>query len=122
MVSDIDRPFDDVADDCALRSRQVGQQVEQVRAEGTHRQINEVARPLEADDDDSGEHVDVKTIARRKVEMVLAPITLDGQCSSYPAASTVGTDPAFGSGPLATVVQDLLSLTIYFAIATLIVL
>ena len=29
----------------------------------------------------------------------------------------LGTDPAFGSGPLATVIQDLLSLVIYFAIA-----
>jgi len=31
--------------------------------------------------------------------------------------SRMGRDPAFGSGPLATVVQDLLSLLIYFAIA-----
>jgi magnesium transporter len=30
----------------------------------------------------------------------------------------LGRDPAFGSGPLATVVQDLLSLVIYFAIAS----
>lgn len=29
-----------------------------------------------------------------------------------------GLDPAFGSGPLATVIQDLLSILIYFAIAT----
>jgi magnesium transporter len=29
----------------------------------------------------------------------------------------LGRDPAFGSGPLATVVQDLLSILIYFAIA-----
>ena len=29
-----------------------------------------------------------------------------------------GRDPAYGSGPLATVVQDLLSLVIYFAIAS----
>lgn len=28
-----------------------------------------------------------------------------------------GKDPAFGSGPLATVVQDLLSLVIYFVVA-----
>jgi magnesium transporter len=33
----------------------------------------------------------------------------------------LGRDPAFGSGPLATVVQDLLSLLIYFAIALAIV-
>jgi magnesium transporter len=31
-----------------------------------------------------------------------------------------GTDPAFGSGPLATVVQDLVSIAVYLAIATLI--
>jgi magnesium transporter len=29
----------------------------------------------------------------------------------------LGTDPAFGSGPLATVIQDLLSITVYFAVA-----
>lgn len=33
----------------------------------------------------------------------------------------LGLDPAFGSGPLATVVQDLLSLVIYFWVASLIV-
>jgi len=31
--------------------------------------------------------------------------------------SRLGHDPAFGSGPLATVIQDLLSITAYFAIA-----
>lgn len=35
--------------------------------------------------------------------------------------SKAGRDPAFGSGPLATVIQDLLSILIYFAIATAIV-
>ena len=33
----------------------------------------------------------------------------------------LGADPAFGSGPLATVVQDLLSITVYLLIATAIV-
>jgi magnesium transporter len=33
----------------------------------------------------------------------------------------LGRDPAFGSGPLATVVQDLLSIVIYFAISLAIV-
>jgi magnesium transporter len=33
----------------------------------------------------------------------------------------IGVDPAFGSGPLATVIQDLLSILIYLAIATAIV-
>jgi magnesium transporter len=37
------------------------------------------------------------------------------------AISRLGADPAFGSGPLATVVQDLLSLLIYFSVAQLIV-
>ena len=32
----------------------------------------------------------------------------------------LGRDPAFGAGPLATVVQDLLSILIYFAIATVV--
>ncbi|MCW3147435.1 magnesium transporter [Stutzerimonas stutzeri] len=32
--------------------------------------------------------------------------------------NSLGLDPAFGSGPLATVIQDLLSILIYFAIAT----
>lgn len=32
--------------------------------------------------------------------------------------SAAGRDPAFGSGPLATVIQDLLSILIYFAIAS----
>lgn len=34
---------------------------------------------------------------------------------------TFALDPAFGSGPLATVIQDLLSIVIYFAIATAVV-
>ena len=33
------------------------------------------------------------------------------------ALNRLGRDPAFGSGPLATVIQDLLSILIYFAIA-----
>ena len=33
----------------------------------------------------------------------------------------LGMDPAFGSGPLATVIQDLLSITVYFAVAVRIV-
>jgi magnesium transporter len=35
--------------------------------------------------------------------------------------SASGHDPAFGSGPLATVIQDLLSILIYFAIAAAVV-
>ena len=36
------------------------------------------------------------------------------------AFSKSNIDPAFGSGPLATVAQDLLSIAIYFAVATLV--
>jgi magnesium transporter len=32
--------------------------------------------------------------------------------------SKLGSDPAYGSGPLATVIQDLLSIVIYFAVAS----
>jgi len=35
--------------------------------------------------------------------------------------TSIGRDPAFGSGPLATVIQDLLSIGIYLALANLIV-
>jgi magnesium transporter len=37
------------------------------------------------------------------------------------AFQRLGRDPAFGSGPLATVIQDLLSIAVYLAIATAIV-
>ena len=41
---------------------------------------------------------------------------------ALPAAfHRLGRDPAFGSGPLATVVQDLLSILIYFAVVTVVV-
>ena len=35
------------------------------------------------------------------------------------ALQRLGKDPAFGSGPLATVIQDLLSIVIYFVAVTL---
>jgi magnesium transporter len=34
--------------------------------------------------------------------------------------SRFGRDPAFGAGPLATVVQDLLSIILYFAVAKIV--
>lgn len=37
------------------------------------------------------------------------------------ALARLGRDPAFGSGPLATVIQDLLSIAAYFAVAVLLV-
>jgi magnesium transporter len=33
----------------------------------------------------------------------------------------LGKDPAYGSGPLATVIQDLISILVYFAISTAII-
>jgi magnesium transporter len=36
--------------------------------------------------------------------------------------AALGRDPAFGSGPLATIIQDVLSLAIYFAIASVLLL
>lgn len=53
-------------------------------------------------------------------------LSLLAACSTATVAAMIlpwlldrlGLDPAFGSGPLATVVQDLLSIVIYFAIAT----
>lgn len=55
-------------------------------------------------------------------------LSLLGACSSATVAAIVmpwlfvqsGRDPAFGSGPLATVVQDLLTILIYFSIAALV--
>jgi len=35
--------------------------------------------------------------------------------------SQVGKDPAFGSGPVATIIQDVLSLFIYFTLISLLV-
>jgi magnesium transporter len=51
-----------------------------------------------------------------------------GACSTATVAAmalpwlfdSVALDPAFGSGPLATVIQDLLSLLIYFAVASVV--
>jgi magnesium transporter len=37
------------------------------------------------------------------------------------ALSRIGQDPAFGSGPVATIIQDVLSLLIYFTIVSLLV-
>jgi magnesium transporter len=56
-------------------------------------------------------------------------LALFAACSTATVAAMVlpwlfdasGLDPAFGSGPLATVIQDLLSILIYFAIATTVV-
>ena len=56
-------------------------------------------------------------------------LAIFGACSTATIAAMVlpcllqrcGTDPAFGSGPLATVLQDLLSILIYFLVALAII-
>lgn len=56
-------------------------------------------------------------------------LALFGACSTATLAAMalpyfldrLGVDPAFGSGPLATVIQDLLSILIYFTIAILVI-
>jgi magnesium transporter len=61
--------------------------------------------------------------------IVAVAIALFAACSTATVVAMVlpwllsrtGRDPAFGSGPLATVTQDLLSLIIYFAVAAAIV-
>jgi len=53
-------------------------------------------------------------------------LALTASCSIATSVATIlprllsrlGADPAFGSGPLATIVQDLLSIAVYLAIAT----
>ena len=64
----------------------------------------------------------------REVALGVA-LSLGAACSTATVAAMtlpwvlerVGLDPAFGSGPLATVIQDLLSILLYFAIATAVV-
>jgi magnesium transporter len=61
--------------------------------------------------------------------MVAVALALLGACSVATVVALalplmfqrLGVDPAFGSGPLATVIQDLLSILIYFGIAVAIV-
>jgi magnesium transporter len=50
--------------------------------------------------------------------LLASTATATGVAMGLPyALDRLGRDPAFGAGPLATVVQDLLSLVIYFAVA-----
>jgi magnesium transporter len=46
--------------------------------------------------------------------------TTIGFCFPW-ALARLGSDPAFGSGPLATVIQDVLSLAVYFATVSVLV-
>jgi magnesium transporter len=56
------------------------------------------------------------------IALAAASACATGVAMTLPALlSRLGLDPAFGSGPLATVVQDLLTIVIYFALASAIV-
>ena len=50
--------------------------------------------------------------------LLASAATATGVAMGLPyALNRLGRDPAFGAGPLATVIQDLLSIVIYFAVA-----
>jgi magnesium transporter len=56
------------------------------------------------------------------IALAAASACATGVAMTLPAVlNRFGLDPAFGSGPLATVVQDLLTIVIYFALASAIV-
>ncbi|MEY6430799.1 magnesium transporter [Thioalkalicoccus limnaeus] len=61
--------------------------------------------------------LDVALIVALSVSAACSTATLVAMLLPW-LLSMSGRDPAFGSGPLATVVQDLLSILIYFGIAT----
>ena len=66
---------------------------------------------------------DARVAAAVAVALVAACATATIVAIALPLGlDRLGSDPAFGSGPLATVVQDLLSLLTYFAVASVIVL
>ena len=74
--------------------------------------------------------VPIGLVAWHETDVVLAvAVSLFAACSTATLVamalpsmlSRAGRDPAFGSGPLATVVQDLLSLLIYFWVSSIIV-
>jgi magnesium transporter len=65
---------------------------------------------------------DVEVSAAVSIALLAACSTATLIAMALPwAISRLGSDPAFGSGPLATVLQDLLSLLIYFFVAQQIV-
>lgn len=64
---------------------------------------------------------DTLAVATVSLSLAAACATANAVAMLLPALlDRFGLDPAFGSGPLATVVQDLLSITLYLAIAVLI--
>ncbi|MEQ8662616.1 MAG: magnesium transporter, partial [Gammaproteobacteria bacterium] len=58
-------------------------------------------------------------LARVALALAAAIVTASVVALTLPwLIARLGGDPAIGSGPLATVTQDLLSITIYFSVAT----
>ena len=77
---------------------------------------------MDADAPCVGPRIDQEVAAWRAVQhqgSALSVATLMAVLSA--SFDTFGFDPAFGSGPLATVVQDLLSIWIYLAVTTFVI-
>jgi magnesium transporter len=65
---------------------------------------------------------DAAVVIAVSLALFAACATANGVAMALPALlDRLGVDPAFGSGPVATVVQDLLSIAIYLAIAAAVV-
>jgi magnesium transporter len=65
---------------------------------------------------------DAEVVGATAIAIFAACATATLVAMALPALlARLGTDPAFGSGPLATVVQDLLSILIYFAVVSALV-
>jgi magnesium transporter len=65
---------------------------------------------------------DVRIAAAVAIALFVSASIATAIAMSLPyALARLGRDPAFGSGPLATVIQDLLSILVYFAVASALV-
>ena len=61
---------------------------------------------------------DLRLAVAVSLALLVSCVTATVVAVSLPYAfARSGQDPAFGSGPLATVIQDLLSIAVYFALA-----
>ena len=62
---------------------------------------------------------DERVAAAVAVALALSAVIATAIAMTLPyALAALGLDPAFGSGPIATVIQDILSLAVYFAAAS----
>jgi hypothetical protein len=82
--------------------------------------------PVSVNRIEKGEAVDMAIATQQGIASLVkqgrspeAALSTSQESASAPwLLNRLGLDPAFGSGPLATVIQDLLSVVIYLAIAT----